>query len=87
MGAVTNTYMTVPVGNGDEQVAALPRHTAGTNFLFCDGHVRYLVGTQVSPGFNAKLPTSTATTNGGPWGAPTAEGTNGTVYAATFSAV
>jgi prepilin-type N-terminal cleavage/methylation domain-containing protein/prepilin-type processing-associated H-X9-DG protein len=35
-----------------------PRHTAGANFLAFDGHVKYLIGTQVSPGRAVRIPGS-----------------------------
>ena len=68
-------------------------NAGGSNFVMCDGHAKFLTGTQVSPGFNAKNPTdkqvndgtSNATTTG------IAAGTAGTFSdgvtqpAATFS--
>ena len=51
-GSDSNTY-----GAG-----APPRHTAGSNFLLCDGHVIYAIGTHVSTGPNAT--TSTDAQNG-----------------------
>ncbi len=65
------------------------RHTNGSEYLFCDGHVKYLNPAAVSPGNTAGLPTSQGYTavNGG-YAAGTA-GTlpDGTTPAATFSPV
>jgi prepilin-type N-terminal cleavage/methylation domain-containing protein/prepilin-type processing-associated H-X9-DG protein len=77
-------------GNGDCVSANLGYHTNGSNFLMCDGHVKWLRGDKVSPGLDAGNgngpTTAAATTNGGPFGGATAEGVDGSVYAATFSA-
>ena len=50
------------------------RHSEGSNFLFVDGHSKWLKGTQVSPGYNAASETATQ----GPGGSnSTAAGTSG----------
>ncbi len=56
------------------------RHTDGTNYLMADGHVKWLRLSAVSYGYPALTQTSAATPNNGG-----AEGTGGSVYAATFS--
>ena len=45
-----------------------PVHTAAANYLACDGHVKWLMPLNVSPGFSASSPTAAA-------GGTTAEGT------------
>ena len=37
-------------GSGKNYLSSVGRHTEGSNFLFCDGHVRWLRGSQVSTG-------------------------------------
>ena len=56
------------------------RHTVGSNFLLADGHVKWLIGTNVSTGPSATTPTSTQ--NGSQ-----SAGTAVPGYAATFSAI
>ena len=51
-GSDTSTY-----GVGEP-----PRHTMGSNFLLCDGHVIYAIGTHVSGGPDASTATSAQTT-------------------------
>lgn len=94
LGADTNEYMTsnqwgtAQIGYGNQQLySPFGIHTNGTNFLFADGHVKWLMGDKVSPGLDAATPTSPATTNGSPTGDVTAEGTEGSVYQGTFSQI
>lgn len=65
----------------------LPRHFVGANYLFCDGHVKYLQPEVISPGFYAAAP-ETATTfvlpSGGNAGGTAWIGTDNP-YQATFS--
>ncbi len=53
-------------------------HLEGSNFLFCDGHVKWLKGGAVSPGTSAASSTAAQT-------ATAAAGTDAPGYAATFS--
>jgi prepilin-type N-terminal cleavage/methylation domain-containing protein/prepilin-type processing-associated H-X9-DG protein len=66
-------------GNG-QFYGATGRHLEGSNFLFADGHVKWLKGGAVSPGSNAATETSAAV-NGS-----NAAGTGVAGVAATFSA-
>ena len=61
------------------------RHSGGgaagsSNYVMCDGHAKFLIGTQVSPGANAATPTSKQVNDGGSNGSTTgiAAGTQGT---------
>jgi prepilin-type N-terminal cleavage/methylation domain-containing protein/prepilin-type processing-associated H-X9-DG protein len=73
-----------PGGNGF--LARTGLHTDGSNFMMCDGHIKWLKGSQVSGGSNAL---GAACPQGGAGCAPSdpsaAEGTEGTRFAATFS--
>lgn len=65
--------------------ATAGRHTDGSNFLLCDGHVKWLRGSSVSSGFNAAHPSDAQ--GGGNDSAPAyAAGTENSTYAATYSA-
>jgi len=80
----------VPAATGDFDNKATGRHTDGSNFLFTDGHVKWLRGGQVSPGPSALNASDLQGANKRPCGGSqtqtnTAEGTGGSVYAATFS--
>ena len=70
LGSSSVNYTPIPPG----------RHTDGSNYLFADGHVKWLRVSAVSYGYNAG--TSTDLTN---TGNRQAEGTGGSVYAGTFS--
>ena len=66
------------------------RHTDGSDFLFCDGHVKWLRGSQVSSGFSPSNGDENAAQGAGDAdGADYAAGTNGALNgvtaAATFS--
>ena len=69
------------VGNAYEQFTPTGRHTDGSNFLFADGHVKWLRGSAVSTGDAAA--TSTTPDSGAPLGP--AAGTDVGTWAATFS--
>jgi len=69
------------------------RHTDNSNYLMCDGHVKWLRGAVVSPGINAPTPTSDqtqtsnvypGTTAGTAAGTGVSSGTYGN-YVVTFS--
>ena len=40
-------------------------NAGGANYVMCDGHAKFLPGTAVSPGFNAKNPTDKQVNDGG----------------------
>ena len=92
--AWAGTYKTGPMGGRafaagqDTTNSTLPRHNNGSNFLACDGHVKWLPGNKVSNGFTAQLTTSTQGMVGT---VPTAAGTgnmtdgNGNQFTLTFS--
>ncbi|MGI4789470.1 MAG: H-X9-DG-CTERM domain-containing protein [Janthinobacterium lividum] len=46
----------VPINPASASVPRTGRHTDGSNYLFCDGHVKWLRGTQVSNGNAASAP-------------------------------
>ena len=90
-GDATWTDGSVIGTNAGNYLAATGRHTDGSNFLFMDGHVKWLRGSQVSPGLaanNGNGPsTSPALLTGCVYNSPCAEGADGSVYAATFSPI
>ena len=53
--ASTGTLVTGPLGITGKTIwtVANERHSQGSNYLACDGHVSWLMGTKVSPGDNA----------------------------------
>jgi len=75
--------------NSGAFAAPTGRHTDGSNFLLCDGHVKWLRGTAVSDGQAAYTPgpnTVEANGNGLTSGNDTVEGTAGpNKFVATFS--
>lgn len=85
----TGNLIGIPAGSLTQEA----RHTDNSNYLMCDGHVKWLRGSVVSPGINA--PTSTSdqtqtssvyagTTAGTAAGTDKSSGTFGN-YAVTFS--
>jgi len=56
-------------------------HSNGSNYLLMDGHVKWLLGTNVSPGWDAASPGAAPSVTG------TAGGTSGTGYSVTFSKI
>ncbi|RYG59922.1 DUF1559 domain-containing protein [bacterium] len=55
------------------------RHLEGANYAFADGHVKWLKGSAVSPGYSAKTPTDAQLPG------QIAAGTENNTFAATFS--
>ena len=97
-GNMQTKYATGPMGglaatNLTQNFTGLTgRHTDGSNFLAADGHVKWLRGSAVSPGFAALSATSAQAADAtGPYGAnKNAAGTgalnaNGANFAMTFS--
>ena len=58
------------------------RHLEGSNYAFCDGHVKWLKGSAVSYGLTAPTPTSAPNPGASPYNAA---GTEFAGFAATFS--
>jgi prepilin-type N-terminal cleavage/methylation domain-containing protein/prepilin-type processing-associated H-X9-DG protein len=87
LGTQTGTVAADPaaVPNGDGVfLGEKGRHLEGSNFLYCDGHVKWLKGEQVSPGRNAATEASAAAGSGG---TATAAGTGVAAPQATFSGI
>ncbi len=59
-------------------------HTDGANYLMADGHVKWLRPSGISYGYPALNSANPQRTDNG---SPSAEGTGGSVYAATFSPI
>ena len=76
-GALSRLSIPPAVNNFTGQTG---RHLNGSNFLFADGHVKWLMGTSVSAGLDAPTPAS-------PEGSFTAAGTQSGLYQATFSPI
>ena len=80
----TGTLAGIPAGAIYQQA----RHTDNSNYLMCDGHVKWLRGVVVSPGWNAATATSdqvlTSTTKGTAAGTGVSSGKYGN-YVVTFS--
>ncbi len=96
--ARTSTFVTTPAGS--YYLAPTGRHSDGSNFLLCDGHVKWLRGSQVSTGLVVVAPSATSgpveqptdnqDSNTAPLVAPygTAAGTESSQpWAATFSPI
>ena len=75
-----NQYVTGYINLGQYNPTKPGLHTDGSNYLFADGHVKWLRPSGVSYGYNALNSNNAQVTN-------SAEGTNGSVYAGTFSPI
>jgi len=69
-------------GGGSSVGASLGVHTNGANYILADGHVKWMLGSMVSPGYNN--PAGGPSVAQGSW---QAEGTQNGTHAATFSAI
>jgi len=82
--------MAVPFA--DPSYTATPYHTEGSNWLACDGHVKWLRGAQISNGVNAFNSSENEPGHPG-WGSHPAAGSsnmtgdNGSKYSMTFSII
>jgi len=84
---------TAPFSNTGYLAPAVGRHNGGSNFAFCDGHVKWLQGNKVSAWGNAEYPTCnennvpavTGCSAMGTTSAGTSGNINGVPAAATFS--
>jgi prepilin-type N-terminal cleavage/methylation domain-containing protein/prepilin-type processing-associated H-X9-DG protein len=96
LAGVSAHYATGPL-SGTTQAVYAPygdpsRHSGGANYVFQDGHVKYMNGSQISAGDNALTVTAQDTPNAA-FNAGTAAGTgytgpgklSGTPFAATYS--
>lgn len=75
----------------DDQASLTGRHQMGSNFLLCDGHVKFLQGTKVSVGIGAPTSTTAAgEAQGGCWcaaGTGVSTSAAGGTIAATYSPI
>lgn len=71
------------IGEGATPFTEEPRHLSGSNYLFADGHVKWLRAESVSPGLAAPSPSSAAYPTGGCYNAAGTAVLGG--LAATFS--
>jgi prepilin-type N-terminal cleavage/methylation domain-containing protein/prepilin-type processing-associated H-X9-DG protein len=76
LGSTTGNYYSIAKPN----LGAEGRHSVGSNYLMVDGHVKWLLGTNVSPGFDAAAPGNAPAGNGA-----YAAGTGNSGYSVTFS--
>jgi prepilin-type N-terminal cleavage/methylation domain-containing protein/prepilin-type processing-associated H-X9-DG protein len=88
LGGLTSS-VSCPQNTNGGFAAPTGRHTDGSNYLFCDGHVKWLRGAQVSPG-SVALAEDCAQGGGSPTDCSTtvgsmAAGTANGQFAATFS--
>jgi len=87
LGNYTNgTIVGTTCGVSNGYLAVTGRHMDGANYLFADGHVKWLLGSMVSPGTNANKPTDAQGASLDPWNSPSAAGTANSTFEATFSA-
>ena len=72
---------------GTNPIGGTARHSDGSNFLMCDGHVKWLRPVQVSSGWNAATPTSPQDNNPSDSGVGNAEaeGSGGSQFVVTMS--
>ena len=81
----TGTLGNRPVGSSSYIDATNKgRHSEGSNYLLCDGHVKWFKGAQVSSGFQA-IGSTDAQDTGDDSSADHAAGTENSAYAITFS--
>ena len=80
---------TTPPGGFDSGcvTASTGLHLDGSNFLLCDGHVKWFRGSQVSNGVSAATPTDAQDATATIEGAATAAGTQNEKFAITFSRI
>ena len=85
-GALTGTTPVSATGLGGTPIA---RHSDGSNYLLCDGHVKWLRPTAVSVGYDgtASTPTDPQGTSLCGGAVPNAAGTQVSAYAATYSMI
>ena len=93
----TKRTATFSTSLGDFYLAPTGRHTGGSNFLLCDGHVKWLRGSQVStgdvytsdttPASNAVETPTDAQDQRQPSGATAAGTESAQPWAATFSPI
>ncbi len=91
VGICTHYATGAPAGTGTGTISAIyqqARHTDQSNYLMADGHVKWLRGAVVSPGFNAATATSdqalTSSANGTAAGTGVPSGMYGN-YVVTYS--
>jgi prepilin-type N-terminal cleavage/methylation domain-containing protein/prepilin-type processing-associated H-X9-DG protein len=92
--AIASRYYGYQNSNGSQLGSQFGRHTNGSNYAFMDGHVKWLLGNQVSSGDVASSPTAAQGAPGTPGSgdrdgtaAGTADTTDTPAFTATFSGI